>query len=63
MAMTPVSRRPSERIGEILLENESFFKVKGFSNTDANVYALQKYLDEQWEEEQSYIFDDKNGSI
>ena len=57
MATTPIAKRPSDRIAEIIREGNSYFVANKFTNEQVNIFAVQKYLDEQWEEETSYIFE------
>lgn len=57
MATTPIAKRPSDRIAEIIREENNYFVANKFTNEQVNIFAIQKYLDEQWEEETSYIFE------
>lgn len=57
MATTPIAKRPSDRIAEIIREENNYFVANKFTNEQVNIFAVQKYLDEQWEEETSYIFE------
>lgn len=59
MTTTPVAKKPSERIREIINENLLMFTKNKFSNLEGNIIALQLYLDEQWEEDYGYLLKDR----